>query len=214
MDCNPDGQDLARIAQITGLSKRVTQVTIIHDCCKFKPITVTAVFKLTNLCPIELASGSFQLVKFKSSGSLFESMLAFSIILYLVKRTSMNNYLYCKYCSIIAKSTVLNMLNNNARVKKWLRTGLVNLSVFTVFEFVLKTLNQVYITSLSYFLFYFSGFFLTGLVSKLPCSPKEEPTTNTQTDQSAEQHVFHGEWPSHQPPVMWSSYYGNLHFIF
>ena len=26
LDCNPDGQDLERIARITGLSKRVTQV--------------------------------------------------------------------------------------------------------------------------------------------------------------------------------------------
>ena len=30
IDSNPDGQDLERIAQITGLSKRVTQVIIIY----------------------------------------------------------------------------------------------------------------------------------------------------------------------------------------
>ena len=30
IDSNPDGQDLERIAQITGLSKRVTQVFILY----------------------------------------------------------------------------------------------------------------------------------------------------------------------------------------
>ena len=35
IDSNPDGQDLERIAQITGLSKRVTQVIHLTETFKF-----------------------------------------------------------------------------------------------------------------------------------------------------------------------------------
>ena len=47
MDSNPDGQDLERIAQITGLSKRVTQVSAIRVVLQQKlhhPISLHIVY--------------------------------------------------------------------------------------------------------------------------------------------------------------------------
>jgi hypothetical protein len=43
IDSNPDGQDLERIAKLTGLKKRVTQVTHIVKPVNSKPLNSTTV---------------------------------------------------------------------------------------------------------------------------------------------------------------------------
>ena len=47
IDSNPDGQDLERIAQITGLSKRVTQVHVFFKKKTFNRSLLRTILKLS-----------------------------------------------------------------------------------------------------------------------------------------------------------------------
>ncbi len=51
LDSNPDGQDLERIAQITGLSKRVTQVWFQNSRARQKKHLHTNKIKPSRKCP-------------------------------------------------------------------------------------------------------------------------------------------------------------------